>query len=179
MNREKSALNELKQTLTPIIGFLNVPVEKKAEKSTDNKKKSVNFSLPANPTNSTNDQISCLTAAEFDEIPKYLKGRLTCAKINAFVDDFNRFLTEKYTILLRSNPSKLSVDQRQKFFEWKATETEELQGRNFLTESDLKAKNGSGSFKYDQVARNILTILRQVGRIKEVRSAGIIRYVIN
>jgi len=128
---------------------------------------------------SLTNQIHSLSEEEFELLPKYLKGRLTSSKINAFIQDFNRFLLEKYTLLLRSNPAKLSVEQRQKFFEWKATELEELDGKNFLTETDFKTKNGVGPFKFDQVARNILTILRQVGRIKEVRSPGIIRYVIN
>ena len=179
LHSEKSALNDLKQNLAPISGFFSKNNNSNpAEKS---KKKSVNFSLT--PTTSKDDlisdQINLISESEFDQLPKYLKGRITLIKINGFVHDFNRFLIEKYTLLLRSNPSKLSVDQRQKFFEWKAAEIESLHGRNFLTETDLKAKNGSGHFKFDQVARNILTILRQVGRIKEVRSSGVIRYVIN
>lgn len=180
LSQEKSALYDLKQNLAPISDFLNVAT---------NKKRSVNFAdkvtVTANPvaapcaTNSSNQQVNLLSEDEFEQLPKYLKGRLTATKINAFIQDFNRFLTEKYTLLLRSNPAKLSVDQRQKFFEWKAADLEELAGRCFLTEADFKAKNGTGHFKFDQVARNILTILRQVGRIKEVRSSGIIRYVIN
>lgn len=175
LHQEKSALTQLKSSLTPISQFLNISTETV-------KKRTVNFVNTPSPSVISErlcDQIVPLSQAEFDQLPKYLKGRLTSPKINSFIQDFNRFISEKYTILLRSNPAKLSVDQRQKFFEWKAAETEELAGRNFLTETDLKAKNGSGHFKFDQVARNILTILRQVGRIKEVRSAGIIRYVIS
>ena len=201
LKQEKSALNDLKQNLAPISEFLNISTNEKT------KKKSVNFALTkaeagnrANITTGTKaiitigtkegttaittsksltNQIHSLSEEEFELLPKYLKGRLTSSKINAFIQDFNRFLLEKYTLLLRSNPAKLSVEQRQKFFEWKATELEELDGKNFLTETDFKTKNGAGPFKFDQVARNILTILRQVGRIKEVRSPGIIRYVIN
>lgn len=188
LKQEKSALHDLKQKLAPISEFLNISTNEKT------KKKSVNFALTAKtgtkamiPTEeditaisskSPANQIHLLSEEEFEQLPKYLKGRLTSSKINSFIHDFNRFLLEKYTLLLRSNPAKLSVEQRQKFFEWKAADLEELRGRNFLTETDFKAKNGLGPFKFDQVARNILTILRQVGRIKEVRSSGIIRYVI-
>jgi hypothetical protein len=189
LNHEKLALNDLKQNLAPISEFLNLPIGEKA------KKKSVNFDLSADrattvPSTTTvipddsqsqlsSQNIGLLSEEEFEQVPKYLKGRLTATKINSFIQYFNRFLAEKYGILFRSNPAKLSIDQRQKFFEWKAAELEELGGRIFLTEADFKAKNGQGHFKFDQVARNILTILRQVGRIKEVRSSGIIRYVIN
>lgn len=188
LSQEKSTLTDLKQNLAPISEFLNVPTKKKSVNFSDKvtvaaTSKPSTASAP-NAINTTaninnNNNIALLSDEEFEQLPKYLKGRLTSTKINSFIQDFNRFLTEKYTLLLRSNPAKLSVDQRQKFFEWKAAELEELAGRCFLTEADFKAKNGTGHFKFDQVARNILTILRQVGRIKEIRSSGIIRYVLN
>lgn len=183
LNQERSAFKDLKQTLTPILGFLNV-ITTNAVPSVKNTQKTVKFSS-AKPdiAESVNigQSICSLNESEFEGLPKYLKGRLNLQKINSFIADFNRFLLEKYSILLKANPAKLTVDQRQRFFEWKSAETDETAGKFFLTETDLKSKSGNalGGFKFDQVARNILTILRQVGRIKEVRSAGIIRYVLS
>jgi len=185
---EREALKALKQKLAPIRGFFdNSQSNSEPKTSTINKKlRSVNFSAEIgtednNTSTDKNVEMVPITLTELDGLPKYLRGRLTIEKINAFVRDFNRFTSEKYAILLRSNPAKLSTDQRQKFFEWKNLECDETDGKRFITEADLKSKssNGTGSFKFDQVARNILTILRHIGRIKEVRSVGIIRYLIN
>lgn len=172
LNQERSSLKDLKENLQPIVGFFGVK-----------KSKTVHFAPISLQTSSTADSITHISPQEFDSLPKYLKGRLTVAKINSLVDDFNKFISEKYTLLARSNPAKLSLDQRQKYLEWKNSETEDTFGKFFITEADLKAKSSSSTnngFKFDQVTRNILTILRQIGRIKENRSSGgIIRYIIN
>lgn len=119
-----------------------------------------------------------LSKEEFDSIPKYSRGRLAITKINSLLDHLNRLLVEKYTLLLRTNPAKLSIDQRQRIAEWRAAESPETFNKFFLTEADLKVKSAAGgAFKFDQVARNVLTILRVVGRIKESRNPGIIRYI--
>ena len=189
ISRERSALNALTQKLAPIRNFFlpTTPQADNNENCRNNRKnvqystkKSVNFSPTNNEeASSPSPEMAPLSQTEFDSLPKYLKGRLTVCKINSFIRDFNRFTTEKYTILLRANPAKLSTDQRQKFFEWKNLDCPETTGKFFITEADLKAKGSTtDSFKFDQVARNILTILRQAGRIKEVRSVGIIRYLI-
>lgn len=183
LNEERSALKDFKELIQPIVGFFGVK-----------KSKSVNFAPISHISNSKKvtvtfgsneivDAIEHISPHEFDGLPKYLKGRLTVAKVNNLVDDFNRFILEKYTLLARANPAKLSLEQRQRFMEWKTAETDETVGKFFITESDLKTKSATGvnfGFKFDQVTRNILTILRQVGRIKEHRSSGgIIRYIIN
>lgn len=119
-----------------------------------------------------------LSQEEFASIPKYSRGRIPLDKINSLIDHLNRILHEKYTLLLRTNPAKLGIDQRQRVSEWRAAETAETASKFFVTEADLKVKSAAGGpFKFDQVARNVLTILRLVGRIKESRNAGIIRYI--
>lgn len=59
--------------------------------------------------------ISAVDEGEFSTVPKYMKGRLTRERINLGVDFFNRALAEKYA-LLRQNPSKLSVEMRQRYY---------------------------------------------------------------
>jgi hypothetical protein len=44
-----------------------------------------------------------------------MKGRLTLDKINSGVEFLKKVLADKYT-LLRQNPAKMSVDQRQRFY---------------------------------------------------------------
>lgn len=52
---------------------------------------------------------------EFDSVPQYMRGRLTLERVNSAVEAINRVIDEKYS-LLRMNPSKLSVEMRQRFF---------------------------------------------------------------
>ena len=119
-----------------------------------------------------------LSQGEFEALPRYLRGRLTAPKINSFIDSLNRIANEKYSLLLRTNPGKFSLDQRQKVAEWRAAEADDTANKTFLTETDLKTESAAGgAFKFDHVARNILTILRQIGRIRESRSVGIVRYI--
>lgn len=56
-----------------------------------------------------------ISEEEFHTVPKYIKGRLTRERINLGVDFFNRTLADKYA-LLRQNPARLSVEQRQRFY---------------------------------------------------------------
>lgn len=109
-----------------------------------------------------------------------MRGRLTLEKINAGVTFINRTLRERY-IFLKQNPAKLNGEARQRWYAMRETETEETTGRWYVTETDLKnalAGNASNSgFKLDSTGRAVLAILRHLGRIKEVRGGGVIRYV--
>ena len=61
-----------------------------------------------------------------------------------------------------------------------------MQERFFITEADIKAamqasamKQSTGAvFKLDPLGRSILAILRHFGRIREVRTPGVVRFVI-
>ena len=44
-------------------------------------------------------QVAFLTVAQFDAIPKYMKGRVTYEGVNAAVEELNLALVEKYTFL--------------------------------------------------------------------------------
>ena len=183
LKNEKTSLRDLKLELKPVVGFFNTTLKRT---------KTVNFASSSNTITSTNTSTSMnsntildsdliliapLTTQEFETLPKYLKGRLTISKINGLIQELNKIIQEKYSLLAKSNSAKMSLDQRQRYNEWKAAQYDE--SNRFFSESDLKAKSLTvGPFKYDQITRNILTILRQIGRIKELRSAGIIRYIL-
>jgi kynureninase len=58
-------------------------------------------------------------------------------------------------------------------------------GRRFITEADIKAamqnaaaKGAPAVFKLDPLGRSVLAILRHYGRIREVRTPGVVRFVI-
>jgi hypothetical protein len=59
-----------------------------------------------------------------------------------------------------------------------------MAGKHFVTEGDMKvvmaaAGKGNGvAFKLDSTGRAILAILRHLGRLKEIRAAGITRFIV-
>lgn len=65
--------------------------------------------------NGVTTSVARLTLAEFEQIPKYMKGRLTIDKLNLMVDLLNQLYAEKYAIMSQ-NPSKLPHEHRQKYW---------------------------------------------------------------
>ena len=59
--------------------------------------------------------IGKLQTAEFDAIPKYMKGRLTLEKVNMMVDLLNQLYADKYAVMLQ-NPNRLPHEVRQKYW---------------------------------------------------------------
>lgn len=124
----------------------------------------------------TSHEIKSLDDAEFQKLPQYLKGRLPLARINETVMSLNRILQEKYSLLMKYDArTPLSVTDRQRCVEWRQQEGDdlELSGRAFVTEGEVR-----GVIKLDPGTRNILSILRHVGRLRESRSAGVVRFLV-
>ena len=195
LRQEQSTLIDLKNRLDPIKSFFTPFTSSKQSalisSATSNKPKS----SEKEKSNQASEaqllpSITPLSANEFTDLPSYLKGRLTISKINSFVTDFNSVLLQKYSLLTQTpNPAKLSPDQRQRFLHYQQQQSDfslDLDHSNptsannfyFITDADLRSSSKITGFKYDQNTRNILSMLRQCGRIKEVRSTGIIRYVL-
>lgn len=60
---------------------------------------------------------------------------------------------------------------------------DEVAGRTFITEADMKSTaNGNRKstvlFKLDPTGRSILAILRHLGRVKEMRTGKLVRFVV-
>lgn len=120
------------------------------------------------------------------DVPRYLRGRLQAERINSFVAAFNRALGEKYALMARyaERGAAIGAGDRQRCVEWRQQQEDDATfgsaavggepvGCYFVTEADLK---GAG-VKMDPQTRNVMTILRQVGRLREWRSGGLVRYV--
>ena len=58
---------------------------------------------------------------------------------------------------------------------YKDEETEDTQGMQFFSENDLRAFK---RLKMDHTGKNILTVLRHLGRLKEHRKNGLCRYIV-
>ncbi|CAJ0636841.1 9237_t:CDS:2 [Entrophospora sp. SA101] len=105
--------------------------------------------------------LSFITISEYDNLPN---KRITRNKINEAIKDFNEVFLEKYNIL-KSPLSNLNRTEKKKYWV-------------FITEQDLKTTTKKINFKIDNIGRAIITILRHLKKIKEVRGGGHVRYII-
>lgn len=119
-------------------------------------------------------QMSRLTQGEYDAIPKYMKNRITLKMMNDVIDDLNKTLTIKYTLLGRST-SSLSINDGKQYRKFKSQENGETKGVYFCVVDDLKKYS---TFKLDNTGKNILISLRHCHRIREIRSSSLIRYAV-
>lgn len=95
-------------------------------------------------------------------------------------------MVEHLNILIRDKQSVLAIDQskmskliRNLFWEHRQAQTAETKGRSFVTEHDLREHGWSKSkFTFNSVGRTVITILRHLGRIREVRGGGKVRIVV-
>ncbi|KAK3931833.1 Spindle and kinetochore-associated protein 1 [Frankliniella fusca] len=118
-------------------------------------------------------EVFFLTVDEFENIPKYLKGRITYEKVNAFIELFNKVLSRKYAIFKRKK-SALKKKEADLWNEYNKQELKETKGLYFCVADDFKNLNGCA---LDKSGLSILTILRHCKRIRELRTGGILRYV--
>ncbi|KAI8851789.1 hypothetical protein BC829DRAFT_441127 [Chytridium lagenaria] len=113
-----------------------------------------------------------ITVTEFDAIPKYLVNRLSRDKMNDLISELNKVIAEKYQTLKLPQP-KMTKVQRERFWDHKKLIMEDTKGKAFITEKDIKENWSKSAFKLDPVGRGVIAAIRHLGRIKEVRGAGI------
>lgn len=107
-----------------------------------------------------------LSAEELDSLSSYMKGRLTLEKVNAAITDMAAY-AEANAHLIAAPRNKLSENLLDKALELRnIAAAESLKGKYFFLESDIKGP----SLKLDATGKSILTVLRHVGRISEIRS---------
>lgn len=116
-----------------------------------------------------------LTPAEYESVPKYIKGRLPCSSVDTFVCAFNKTIAAKYAFL-RIPKNQMSEKELKKHQQFKKQETAETKGTHFCVMDDLK---NYADVRPEPSTRTMLTILRHSSRIKEIRGPGpICRYAI-
>lgn len=115
--------------------------------------------------------VTHLTEAEFNHVPKYMKSnRITVQAVNKFIDDFNRAVAAKYTLL--AIPKKeLKTAELLKHQQYRRQEVPETKGLTFITENDVVPSMG-------RKMHDMAVILRHCGRIREVRGKGLVRFVV-
>ncbi|GJQ15570.1 hypothetical protein GpartN1_g7361.t1 [Galdieria partita] len=129
----------------------------------EKKRTSSSNSLPANISAITVGKVS---ADELNQVPQYLKGRLTAEKVNQIIDKLDSLFREKYTLL--SKPLRtLSSAEIDKVTEYRNQEVDQVVNSYFLSDQDLK---NCSCLKFDTTTKNTLHVLRHLGRLKEVQS---------
>eukprot|EP00668_Euglena_longa_P011731 GGOE01014146.1.p1 GENE.GGOE01014146.1~~GGOE01014146.1.p1 ORF type:complete len:285 (-),score=85.93 GGOE01014146.1:178-978(-) len=135
------------------------------------RKRSASAAMLATPLEK---RMAYVTVDELEGAPKYLAGRLTLDRVNAVVDELHCFLAEKYQ-LLRLPYRKVPQRQFRRWQAFQADEVPDTKGQQFCTDSDLRTFQ---CLKLDQTGRNILTVLRHLGRLREVRTGAVTRYIV-
>ena len=117
-------------------------------------------------------KMELVTESELLSAPAYMRSRLDVVKLNGALSELQRTVERKYELLGRppSAVRALSEPERKRHTALKALETEETRGSFFVSEDDLKE---SGSIKADASGKNLLAVLRHVGRLREFKHGGI------
>lgn len=119
-------------------------------------------------------EMEFLTKPEFENIPKYMKGRVSYEQVNAAVDSINTAVAAKYKILhqpiksLNNHTRKL----RQRFYD---QETKDSKAQYFIVDADIQEFT---QMKVDKRFQGILNMLRHCQRLRELRGGGLTRYLL-
>lgn len=119
-------------------------------------------------------KLAYLTVEEFEQIPKYIKGRTSYDQVNNAIDEIHKVITAKYKIL-RLPRSAMGEPVMKKYKAFKEAEIPDIEGEYFFIDDDLKTYS---QMKMDSTGRAILTMLRHCGRLREVRGKKLLRYVL-
>lgn len=113
-----------------------------------------------------------ITPPEYEEVPFYTKSRIKLEEVNDFIDSINSTLTKKYNILW--NPHPVKYEERQLQFHFKQQQYS-CPGVSFFTEEDMKK---FGFLRNTIQFCKLINILRAAHRLREQRSAGLVRYIV-
>ena len=105
---------------------------------------------------------------EFDSVSSYMRGRLSVDKVNAALDELANH-ADANAVLVTAARKHRTTGYDRKHAMWLLSNVANhpsVKGSFFILESDLKSGQ---HLKLDKTSKSILTILRHLGRIKEVR----------
>jgi len=149
--------------------------EQKVKKGVADAKKPALPEAPKRPK-ATIGQVAFLTLAQFDAIPKYMKGRVTYEGVNAAVDELNLALVEKYTFLGGRMADLPNPKAKKRYQALRAQDSKDTKGVHFVTAEELR---DSTHLKSETGRRSLLTILRHFGLVREIRGPGsIVRFAV-
>ncbi|XP_053304202.1 spindle and kinetochore-associated protein 1 [Spea bombifrons] len=119
-------------------------------------------------------EMELITVQEFANVPAYMKNRLTYEQINGVIEEVNKAVVGKYKIFHQPMKSLNNAAKKQ-LCRFKEEETKETKGLFFVVDQDIKEFT---QVKVDKRFHGMLSILRHCHRIREIRSKGLVRYII-
>ncbi|KAG7162572.1 Spindle and kinetochore-associated protein 1-like [Homarus americanus] len=119
--------------------------------------------------------IEYVTIEEFESVPKYIRGRLQYDQVNNTVNAINKTLESKYTLMARPRSKISEVDMRI-VTACRRQENQETRDLHFVVDDDIKRW---GNMKLDTAGRSLMTVLRTLKRLREVRGPGnLVRFAV-
>jgi uncharacterized coiled-coil protein SlyX len=114
--------------------------------------------------------IELVSERELATCPSYMRGRMSCDKINAIVEDIHLMLEAKYSVLQRGDPRRMKGPALELYEKWRKEETKETAGMFFFSETDLTLPKRSETavLKFDATGKAALTILQHLRRIRSI-----------
>jgi len=109
-----------------------------------------------------------ITQEEFNSVSTYMRGRLTADKVNAALDELAAH-AEANAALVSAARRNRPVGADKKHALWllhNFAPVEGLKGRMWVMEADLKS---GAALRLDKTGKTVLTLLRHLGRVAEVR----------
>ncbi|CAL8357850.1 unnamed protein product [Lota lota] len=119
-------------------------------------------------------QMEFVTMLEFENIPQYMKGRVTYEQLNAAVRSINEAVSGKYKIM-RLPAKSLNNNTRKLYQRFRDEETKDTKGRFFVVKDDILEFT---QMKMDKRFQGILSMLRHCQRLRDMRGGSITRYII-
>ena len=134
-----------------------------------------NVSVKTKPAEVVTAQVTFLTVAEFEKVPKYMKGRLNYEALTLAVEEFNKCVHAKYEFLARPL-SEIGLKDKKRRNVLKSQDKPDLKHRNFVTAEELKDYS---MFRTEAGRKSVVTVLRHFQKIRESRGPGpIVRFVV-
>mmetsp|Transcript_16212 Transcript_16212/g.45982 ORF Transcript_16212/g.45982 Transcript_16212/m.45982 type:complete len:280 (-) Transcript_16212:129-968(-) len=118
-------------------------------------------------------RVGCPTEAELELVPRYMRGRLALAKLQAAVDAVQRALEVKATTLALPR-HKQSVAVREKVLSWCGQECDEAAGDQFVTIEDIAEQKEVDM----NTLKSALQVLRFTNHLRLINSGGVARYCV-
>ncbi|KAJ1365156.1 hypothetical protein KIN20_025385 [Parelaphostrongylus tenuis] len=186
---QMSAMKQLCQLMGDAVQNQHVSVDYRRGVKPDVFAKDSTVRPAANPSTGTGDQkvsstqesstsfaggvLAPISLEEFNSIPRYMRGRMSCAELNEVVSKINEFFSLKRR-LLDAPFNKLRKEEKNLVCKWREKETSSNVGRIFFQEADIKP---GLKIRTQAIFRHVSPCLRHVRRIREVREKGQIYYL--
>ncbi|XP_015585600.1 spindle and kinetochore-associated protein 1 isoform X2 [Cephus cinctus] len=119
--------------------------------------------------------IKLLTQQEFNKIPRYIIGRQSLEAVNNLVMTINQILKAKYTLLSLGKNGARKKGVLDLYLHYRKQETIEQGKMYFFTSEDYERQTKS---KLDKMKLNLLTALRHCKRLREMRVAKTLQYIV-